>query len=110
MNLRILKKKAKRAREILIRDHGWSPSDFVSADGELSVDKPTSLKSKSRVQVHLRWCTPLRGTPLYHDGGDESDFKLPQFELESIRIYSSKEHSDWVDTQCRAWENSCEAQ
>jgi hypothetical protein len=63
MNRRILKKRCKRAMEILIAEHGYSLRDFSPSDGQEAVSAPHAMEKRS---VWAAWLQPgpLKGTPM----------------------------------------------
>ncbi len=103
MNLRILKKQCKRAREVLIQYHGVKPDCFSSANGSESIDTPHGMEKRFD---RRGWLEPglLRGTPVYwsepsyYEG--ESDCQLPTSLLAEIIMWqhwkpSAAEIAEW---------------
>ena len=87
MNRRILKKRCKRAMEILIRDHGYKPAAFRLATGDESIDAPTAMEAQFQRHGFLE-PGPLPGTPLLWVRTsyecEEWDARLPCQRLEDI--------------------------
>jgi hypothetical protein len=97
MNRRILKKRCKRAMEILIREHGYKPKDFAPSNGHESVYAPGGMEKQ---RTRRRWDVegflnpgPLKGTPLLWERTsyeyDEWDAKLPTEVLAKIEMWAS---------------------
>jgi hypothetical protein len=90
MNLRILKKHCKRARDVLIQYHGVKPDCFTSADGGESINTPHGMEKRFN---RNGWLDPglLPGTPVYwseptyYEG--ESDCQLPTDLLSEIIMW-----------------------
>lgn len=109
MNLRVLKKRCKRAMEVLIAEHGYRRADFASADGSESLYAPLDLDevhvrfrewSEDRTYlIHGGFITPgvLPGTPLLWERTsyeyDEWDARLPSAVLRDI---IEARHTNWA--------------
>lgn len=94
MNRRILKKRCKRAVEVLIAEHGYRRADFHPSGGEESIDAPPGMEARF---VRRGWMEPgaLKGTPLYYAPGDrEADAVLPSSILADLILWSFYVHRE----------------
>lgn len=87
---RILKKRCKRAMEVLIAEHGYRPADFQPATGEEAIDAPPGMEARF---VRRGWMEPgvLKGTPLWwerYSMCNDADARLPSTLLADLILWS----------------------
>lgn len=92
MNRRVLKKRCKRAMEVLIANHGYRPDQFQRSDGQESIYTPAGMDKQFDERGFLE-PGPLKGTPLLWEQVsyeyDEWDAKLPTEVLSDIIFWSN---------------------
>lgn len=97
MNRRTLKKHCARARESLIREHGYRPENFVRSKGDETIDAPPAME-RSFVQRGFLEPGPLRGTWLLFQRTsyeyDEWDYSLPNEVLGEITHWENISDED----------------
>jgi hypothetical protein len=91
MNRRTLKKKCKRAMQVLIEVHGYPVSDFARASSDETLDAPPSMEK--RFVRSSGFFSALKGTWLrwYQCSYeyDEWECELPSEKLREIEFYAS---------------------
>jgi hypothetical protein len=90
MNRRILKKRCKRAMEVLIAEHRFPRAAFHPATGDETVAAPAGIDPRFDWHGFLE-PGPLKGTPLYwakDPMSQDADAHLPSVMLEDVIFWS----------------------
>lgn len=99
MNRRTLKKHCARARESLIREHGYRGENFVRSEGNEAIYAPPTMERRF-VQSGFLEPGPLRGTWLLFERTsyeyDEWDYFFPSEVLSEITRWENISDEDVV--------------